>query len=358
MCKRTLKRVLLGRGIVAALLLYSLNGSYAQLPCTQTLQQAQEVYENGEIANILDQLSPCLEKKGFTKEEEINAKKLATLVHIFTDSVSASEVAMVEFLRADPEHKLDPSTDPRELFYLYNKFRTKPVFRVRMSVGTNYTLVNTISYYGIENVTSDLESIQNRFHFIFKGEIEKEFFEYFELLVGAHFSWRNFVLNNKVLPLGDYAKYTLSETQLSVDIPVALRFLLLTRRNFQPYVTVGWAPSLLLSSTLSGDREAGQIINLTGKNLLSSGLRRFLNYSALASAGFRVRLPNKRTFFFAEIAYQQILNNMSNPENRYSDNIQELPFRFAYVDNDFSLRVFHLNIGVIFSVYRPKKLGE
>ena len=355
MCKEGRKK-LVRRGTVTVLFLQCC--MLCSQPCTQVLQQAQSIYENGEIASIPEQLSPCLEKNGFTKEEEIRAKKLNTLVHIFMDSVSASEEAMVVFLRTDPEHQLDPSSDPKELFYLYNKFRTKPIFRLRISIGANYTLVKTNTFYGVENLLSNLESTENGFHFIFKGEIEKELFEYFEMSVGTQFSWRNFRLNNTVLPLGDYAKYTLSETQFSVDIPLVLRFLFFTRNRFQPYLSVGWAPSLLLTSTLSGDREAGQTINLTGENLLSNGLRRFINYSALASVGFRLRLPGRKTFFFTEISYQQILNNMSNPNNRYSDEIHDLPFRFAYVDNDFSLRVIHLNLGMIFSVYNPKKLKK
>ena len=355
MCKERLEQFV-RRSIVAALLL---QGSLLSAqPCTQVLQQAQSIYENGEIASIPEQISPCLEKSGFTKEEEIRAKKLNTLVHIFMDSVSASEEAMVSFLLTDPEHQLDPSSDPKELFYLYNKFRTKPIFRLRISMGANYTLVNTSTFYGVENLLSNLENTENGFHFIFKGEVEKELFDHVEISAGAQFSWRNFGLNNTVLPLGDYAKYKLSETQFSVDIPLVLRFLFFTKSRFQPYLSLGWAPSLLLTSTLSGDREAGQTINLTGENLLSNGLRKFINYSALAGVGFRLRLPGRKTFFFTEISYQQILNNMSNPNNRYSDEIHELPFRFAYVDNDFSLRVIHLNLGMIFSVYNPKKLKK
>ena len=330
----------------------------AQIPCTQVLQQAQATYESGVIVQIPEQLAPCIEEKGFTKEEEIRAKKLNTLVHIFSDSVSASESAMITFLRADPEHQLDPVSDPREFFYLYSKFRTKPIYRIRISVGGNYTLINTSTAFGVENLTSNLEDPQTGIHFTAKAEIEKEFFDRIEISTGIQGSFRNFGLNNNVLPLGDYAKYQLSESQLSLDIPLSLRFLFLVRKRVQPYVGVGWAPSFLLTSTLKGDREAGQTINLTGENLLSKGLRKFVNYYAFTNVGFRYRFAHRKSFLFAEVSYQQILNNMSNPENRYSDEIQELPFRFAYVDNDFSLSMFQVNVGLILSVYRPKKLNK
>ena len=326
--------------------------SWAQ-PCSQILQQVEGQYDEGHILVIPQVLETCIKTGGFTKEEQIRALKLTTLSHIFADSVAAAEAAMVEFLRTSPEYQVDLVSDPKEFIYLYGKFRTKPIFRIRISVAPNYTLVNERVAFGVENLLSGSETVQPSVSFGLSAEIEREVFNHMEASTGLQLSLRNFSLQNNIF---DYATYDLSEAQTSIEVPFKIRFLFLTRRRSQPYLSLGWGPSFLLSSTLTGNRQGGQTQNLSEQELRSNGLRSFLNHYALIGAGMRVRSLNRKSFWFIELAYQQILNNMSNPVNRYTESLQTLPFRFGYVDNDFSLGMIQLRIGYIYSQYSPKKL--
>ena len=324
-------------------------------PCSQILQQVEEKYKVGHILLIPEELDNCIQTNGFSKEEEIRAKKLNTLVHIFADSVQAAEASMVEFLRTTPEYQIDPTVDPKEFVYLYGKFRTKPIFRLRFSVAPNYTLVNNRVSFGVENLLKGLEEPQPSVSFGLAAEIEREIFNHMEVSTGLQLSLRSFGLQN---PIFDYVTYDLSESQTSIEIPLKVRFLFLTRKRSQPYLSLGWGPSFLLSATLTGDRQGGQTLNLSSQELRSNGLRNFFNHYALISIGARVRSLNRKSFWFVELAYQQILNNMSNPANRYTESLQMLPFRFGYVDNDFSLGMIQLRIGYIYSKYSPKKLRK
>lgn len=324
-------------------------------PCSQILQQVESQYEEGHIFTIPQVLESCTQSGGFTKEEEIRALKLKALAHIFIDSVGAAEAAMVEFLNMMPEYQIDPVSDPKEFIYLHSKFRTKPIFRIRISVAPNYTLVNERVAFGVENVLEELETSQPSVSFGASVEIEREVFDHMEIASGLQLSLRNFGLQN---PIFDYATYDISETQTSIEIPLQLRFLFLTRRRSQPYLSLGWGPSFLLSSTLTGNRQGGQTQNLSAQELRSNGLRNFFNHYALIGAGIRVRSLSRKSFWFTELAYHHILNNMSNPANRYTESLHTLPFKFGYVDNDFSLGMIQLKIGYIYSRYSPKKIEK
>ena len=326
----------------------------AQVPCTQVLKQSQDLYDAGSLLKIPELLLPCL-ADGFTKEEKIRANKLTTLVHIFSDNTGDSEQYMQELLRGDPEHQLDPAADPKEIFYLYHKFRTKPVFRIRVSGFGNYTFVNSSVAYGVENSSFDSESFTGAALLGAQIGIEREILDIFELTAGIQFSAYRYSTTNQ---LAVYSKYNLVENQQSLDIPVGLRVFLFRRnpaRIYKVYVSAGWSPRLILGSTLSGNREGGQVVSVPNEDqkLLQNAQRDFLNYYAFAGVGVRFRLPNRKNFIFAECAYQRGLNSVNNPQNRYS---QPLALRLGYVDNDFSLDMLQFSAGVIFSVYNPKKL--
>ena len=340
-----------------ALLLFTLLPIYAQIPCSQVLQQAQLRYSDGSILGILSQLSSCLEtpaRTGFTKEEEIRAQKLITLSQIFSDNVPAAEEEMRTLLDIDPEHQLDPVLDPKEIFYLYNKFRTKPIYRIRLTVGYNRTEINNIRSFGVENLLQDAEEQEGGTTFIGKIEIEKAILNRIELAVGLQGTTRSFELRNG---LYDYSEYELSESQLWAEVPLTCRFLFNIRKRAQPYIFGGWQPGILLSSQISGLRQGGTVINISDQDLIATEQRNRLNYQAFGGLGIRFRSRNRKSFFFTEILYQRYLTNIVNADQRYLAS-QDLSFRLGYVDNDFNLHGLQFNTGLIFSVYKPKKLRK
>ena len=120
--------------------------------CSQKLVQAERDYEAGRLAGIPNSLSACLnDKDGLTKEEWIRAYRLFTLVHIFTDNEPAAEEALVNLLGADPEHELLESTDPAELFYLYEQFQVKPIFRIGLRLGLNSSFPSVLESFSTSN---------------------------------------------------------------------------------------------------------------------------------------------------------------------------------------------------------------
>ena len=330
---------------------------YAQVPCSQILQYAQVRYSDGSVMDIVEQLSSCIKTTGsvgFTKEEEIRAQKLITLSQIFSDNVPEAEESMRTLLDIDPEHQLDPLLDPKEIFYLYNKFRTKPIYRIRVTVGYNRTEINSIESFGVENLLKDTEDREGGSTFIGKIEIEKAILDRIEIAVGLQGTTRSFNLRN---PVYNYSEYELTENQLWAEAPLTCRFLFSIHKKAQPYIFGGWQPGFLLSSQISGSRQGGTVVNISDQDLIATEQRNRFNHQAFGGLGIRFRSRNRRGFFFTEVLYQRYLANIVNADQRYLAS-QDLPFRLGYVDDDFNLQGLQFNTGLIFSVYKPKKLKK
>ncbi|MCY4419004.1 MAG: outer membrane beta-barrel protein [Cytophagales bacterium] len=320
--------------------------------CSQLLAQAEDQYDTGNLFPIPSLLSPCFETQAFSKEESVAAKKLITLVHIFTDSIAASQKAMEELLREDPEHQLQYFVDPEEIFYLYRKFRTRPIYRIGFRAIGNTNFVNTRSVYGVENNLNSRETARPG---VLGGggiEIEKEIGLYFEIMGGAQFSVRSYRLTNN---LYDYSSYSLSESQYWVEVPLVFRWLLLYGQEWVPYVYLGGLEGYLVSSTLSGIREGGAVVNLGNTNLVTEGLRRKWNHSLMTGVGIKRRSPSRKTFWVMELSYIQGLINLADVQNRYTVS-QDIPFRLGYVDNDFSISSIQISLSYIVSIYSPRLL--
>jgi hypothetical protein len=65
---------------------------------------------------------------------------------------------MVQLLKADPEHAYDIIADPAEFIFLYNKFRTKPIFRVGVTVSNSITSTNVIRSFNSNPILKDTKS--------------------------------------------------------------------------------------------------------------------------------------------------------------------------------------------------------
>jgi hypothetical protein len=122
---------------------------------TQKLLVAEQDYDAGRLVNIVDNITGGFDKslgdQGYTSEEKIRALKLITKVYIFLDNEPKADEYMIKLLKADKEHKLDAKVDPAELYDLYRKFRSQPIFRVGLRTGVNMSYPNIIRTFGTGN---------------------------------------------------------------------------------------------------------------------------------------------------------------------------------------------------------------
>ncbi len=346
--------------------------------CTQRLNQAEDDYEAGRLLGIPDQIFDCLLLKSFSSEEEIRARKLLTLVYIFTDQESQAEQAMINLLKSDPEHRLDPLVDPAELFFLYEQFRTEPIFRISFKAGlntsnvvlikeyaTNNTLVHDNFYNGTATGGSDsytinddttnttYDGLSSRNYNIW-GEIlfQKKVYDVVEASAGVQYRLSSYNADSYVNQLN--LNNSVTNSQAYLRLPLQLGYTLWSDdrdRKLLPYGFLGASLDYLLKATATGSRAGGTAYTSSEIDLIKSNQVNRFNYSLTGGIGVKIRY--KTHFFTVEGRYDTSRINYINGDERYTN--PEYTFDIGYVEPALSLDFISLSLGYALSIYKPKK---
>lgn len=344
--------------------------------CTQRLVQAERDYEAGRLANIPTLIGDCFGKdKGtnFSKEERIRAYRLLTLVYIFIDDEPDAELSLINLLKADPEHLLDESTDPAELFFLYRQFQVGPIFRIGIRGGVNLSLPNvaqtfTTSNSGVANKfyngdegDGDITDLSgSQFPIGFWGEVtyEKHLGLGFEIVGGVQARFSRYDVDNFFNDATTFNN-NISNNQFYGRLPVYARYTYNYRRRTgpKPYVFLGGSADYLVSATYTNaSRRGGTPFTLTTGAGSGDDLKEFdqvneWNFSLTGGVG--VKLPVKTHFFTLELRYDNSLLNYIKSENRYAN--QKVAFDLGHVEDNLTLNYLSFSIGYIRSIYHPKR---
>ena len=327
----------------------------AQVNCTQELNSAEDLFEEGNLLPIPGKLNRCVSRDAFSAEEKIRAHRLLTLVYIYTDNEALAEQSLINLLKSDPEHPLDQN-DPAELKYLYDKFKSTPIFRVGLKLGANQTAVNSFETFGTFNTGDSARSLDGKTYSAKVGIGLEATFEYqlpygLEGILGVGYATQSYTVNNQ--PYADNFVVELTESQSLIKVPIMLRYKF-QLNNIHPYVYIGGTFDYLLSSSISGSRQGGQLATITSIDMLGEEIREQINQSIIGGIGVKIR--SKTNFIVVEARYSQGLNNVVQSLNRYAN--QELVFRGGHVDDNFAVNNLSLSFGYIKSIYNPKKYSE
>lgn len=347
----------------------------AQQTCTQRLNQAEDDYEAGRLLRIPEQINSCLEIGGFTEEEEIRARKLLTLVYIFTDKEGLAEGALVQLLKADPEHILDPRTDPAELFFLYKQFRVDPIFRLAVRGGLNSSSPQVIrefstndnpKFYNGKTTVGEKEYEVDGTNYAaisgmgigFWGEllIERHLFKGIEAAVGPQFRITKYHVEDPGDNLAIVSIWTNQQVYLRAPLLVRYTFNYQRRdKRILPYLFAGASGDYLLAARyLEAKREKGSpyVMPESDGDLKASEQVNLFNYSYFGGVGAKVRLATH--FLTIEARFDSNRMNYINGENRLSNPAATIDAGIA--EDDLSLNAISISIGYTCSIYSPRKI--
>ncbi|PIB35818.1 hypothetical protein BFP72_10655 [Reichenbachiella sp. 5M10] len=341
----------------------------AQGGCTQKLSEAEDLYESGRLYEVTKKLNEgnCLHggKEGFTKEERTRAYRLLALVYIFMDNEPEAEDAVVNLLLVDPEHPGNDPNDPAELKYLFAKYRSKPIFRLGILAGGNFSNVKSLATYMPSSMNPGFDSTGTVISKSFDSDLGFRAglsFEYMvvknlELVVRLIYSAHSFDVDYNVISNGTYEPtnsffLVMKEKQNWLKTPVALRYNI-PLGGVTPYVTLGASYDFLLSANMSGNRAGLGTKFLTGLDLKANNMRYTSNWSYMGGLG--VKIDFKRTdSFFVEGSYSVGAKNFV--KNRYGS--EELNFDVSHTDDDKVINSMAISAGYIHSFYNPKKYSD
>ena len=171
------------------------------------------------------------------------------------------------------------------------------------------------------------------------------------------YSEKNFKLEHKESNvLGTY-NMAHNETQSYLDVPLSATYEFNLGR-FKPFLRIGGQFGYLFSAKTNTttkylDSNEKEVYENSGpdEDIYSAGNRNKINYGVLAGAGVKLKIP--KGYFYLDARYTLGLN-LQNTGNRYE--VDELAWKYQYVDPDFRLNSVMVGIGFVRSFYNPKKI--
>jgi hypothetical protein len=318
--------------------------------CSQNLKKAQKEYDEGRLSEVPVTLEECL-KEGFTKDQKLQAYRLLILTYLFTDELELAEQNLLKLLNEDPEYTINPLLDPAEFTTLYNTYNTSAVISIGLTGGPNQTRVHLHQAYSTDNSNN---KATYKPHFGFQTGLSADILlkKRFQLNTGLQLVQKSYEYKNKLF---QYTNLDLKESQLWMELPVALKYNFRYKKKLIPYLYAGASVNLFLSSIgkLTRISDAGNN-DASGPNVKLGSLRNRFNYSALIGGGLKYKIGY--SYLCLDLRYAYGLKNIVNTSKRYSDS--NLIYFYGYLDSDISINNLFVSVGYFKSFYKPKKIKK
>ncbi len=344
--------------------------------CAKNLSDAQTFFDLGNLSRVdVDKLNKCIDSKGFTPEENVRAHRLITLVYLYLDDQPKADEWMVKLLKTDKEHKFDEVNDPKEIHFLHEKFRSKPIFRARLGGGANVTRPVILTEFGTEN-TADVNREGYSSPIALHGgvELEKEFYgteldgrlkmlKGFALGAGVYYSTRSFLSNNinrieedTVSGSVSNDETNVSETQTWLEAPFFVKYSHYTNSKIAPFGMLGVTIGYLNASNLNNPQRTpidASNIPIPSQDLIKQKVRNQFNWFLFAGGGLKYSIGTH--FLVIDVRYLKGMGHVANGDNRYLIN-SDLLYDVSYVDNNFTINSLMVSLGYQRSIYNIKKI--
>jgi hypothetical protein len=371
------------------------------------LDEAKRWYENGDLEKV-EVIEACAsDPKSMSREKRIEALQLLTESYLYRNKIGRANKSFMKLLEVNPLHEVDSLNEANswDLIYLSRTYSRRPIFSMYFSAGTNFSLVEQLENYGVDN-TTDVSPSETYLKDIVLGGNGAIGFELpliygFDLALEAKFGYRTYSFGDSLYlsvnqnnptagsnsslqepaPSVDpktgkllYSTLSFTENQLWIDLPLILKYNV-TFKNVLPYIYVGGGPNFLLYADLTNMERTNEIENtgggekvefakpivltkhkeeLNGITQERPNMRTRINWSLMAGAGVKFRVG--RNFLFFDIRYTRMFLNNVEGENRYSNS--DLLYRYGHVDNDYRMDNFAVTFGFTKSFYTPRKKRE
>jgi hypothetical protein len=318
--------------------------------CAENLKNAQALFDKGQIAQVPDMLGECM-RSGFKREEQIAAYKLLIQSLLFEDKLAQADSTMLTFLKKYPEYQLSP-TDHSSFVNLFNSFKVPPVIQIVFHFGTNMpylTFVNNVTLSSEPGLNKYSTNALNLFTSI---EAKFSINQKLHVNVECGLSWLSFTNIEQFM---GFQEIRYVETQNRLEIPVTATYNFASFGKFRLYGRAGLGAAINLAATarasdIPTDQNNYEVI--TGADIERLKSRIFMDLFAQAGAGIKLKIP--RGFVSLEARSNFGFFNQVVRGN-YSNEDEELSWKYKNADDDFNLNNLNFTIGVSQIFYNPSK---
>ncbi len=343
-------KILLLLSLLLPFLYVPLSGQ--EITCSSRLEEAREKFDAGLVQEVPGLLMDCI-KSGFTREERLNAYKLLINAYIFDDNPGQAEAAMVDFLAAFPGYKASPDDSP-EFLNLLGRFDNRPRGEIGFFLGTNLSAVHVQEAFGVHDLNRTSADYRP------DGAGFQTGIDYYLFVLGnLELNLEPmFMINKFSYQLQPYPFTTVDYTESQIRAGLPASFIYTFGKNkIHPYVRAGGAALWLLSakgkiSRVYDNKTDNTHEVISNDNMDVTNDRKRLNLQYSFGGGIRYRMPH--SYFFLDLRYNAGTGNQVKPGIR-NNSTNENTWVYYYVQDDFRLSNFSVNIGLTKILYRPRE---
>jgi hypothetical protein len=323
--------------------------------CSEKLQQAQQLFESGQIEQIPSLLDSCI-KLGFNKNQKIQAYRLLIQTYLFDSNLSMADSIMLKLLNQNPDYKI-VQTDPVEFAELYNAFKVKYNWAIGITIGTNISEVMVNETYSLFNANK-LNSTFSPDGTGFEAGIyvNKYLKNNLWISVAANYcalKYMSYEINSY-----NTEHVTFKENSQWLSIPVTYNQSFLSAK-IKPFIQLGGEFNYL--SSVNCDIQRVSFTNNTpttiinGSSINLDGYRNKLNLSVLGGIG--AVLNTKAGLFQVIAGFKYFLLPYINGNERYANN--NLIYYYQHIDDNLKINNIYFSLGYSHLFYKiRKKINE
>lgn len=319
---------------------------FAQIdPCLTLLKDARQFSDNGLYDQAIAKANESIALCELSRDDRIDAYKLLFINYLAIDNLEMANETVARILKINPNYEPDKQLDSPEIIAIFQKYKPLVSLAAFIQGGLNYGLVDVQKTYSV--VTSnDADGLDN--YKALPG-----------LQLGAGLEYR--VWKNAWIRLGGFyrqSRYSIALDDIQnqvvtydekinfLDINPGIRYYFRSR-ELQPFVGLGGQFSFLISSL--GNITRGEEFDLVDRTEQRNTF--FAGYGAEVGLSYK-----KRSFLFQlSTRYDRFNGNIVNPEYRFNN--LDVVFKYYYLDNDFSLSNFQVNLAIAFAIRYKNSLS-
>jgi hypothetical protein len=327
--------------------------SESQVNCGNTLKEAKEMYEAGQIDEIPQMLSGCM-ISGFTRTQRIEAYKLIIMAYLFDDNQFDAEKTMDDFLKKFPEYEVMPN-DPVEFVYLLESYKTSSVYSFNLFFGPTISNPRIKEPYSVWDNNMTEKTDKSGVSYQFGIGVSRNLWKELNINLDAIYSMHSYSQTEQNYIVLDGSKFQVVKTNskeklTKIDFPLSFTYSF-GKGNFSYFGRLGGMVSFVTKSTLYLTETFSDKVTVTEDPFNMKDYRQKDYLAFLIGGGLQYKIP--RGFLVLDFRYQLGLNNMSNNLDKYAN--PELWSNKFYLDDDFKLDYLSINIGYNFTIYQSRK---
>ncbi len=325
--------------------------SIAQNPCTDDLNHAVELYNNGLYDKVFELLPSKIEHCKYKGTEKELAKKLLIGAAYESDEQEIADSLMLYFLKSDPYYKLQKS-DPEAFKMGRKNFSITPRFSIGITTSLAFPSVDIIKRYTVSQAADYNQDYKFNFSTVSGFDFKYYFLAHWSLALQASISNKGYA---RSIIINDSTKVVYDESFTEYKVQPLLEYTPITMFNVSPYLFAGMYFSKydinngeIENSELPGGVSRGVL----GRTFAVENNRNLINYGYIYGAGLKWQLRK----FLVSLNVSQASDFLPYTKTDYSA-VSPIMADILYIDDVFSFKSLDVNLGFhyIFSHKVKKK---